>query len=381
MKLAPWRRSPLAPSLAGGRLGPAALLALPLLGCAAGLGPLRNGGRSPPDLRFVTREELGIPEAPLPLEVVFTIHPRMRLAQGEMRWSSRAETEPGFDCPEAFRALTRDVLSRVFRNAVEAPAGSQDRIEDLRRNYSARAAGELPSLVPKALVLVDFRPPLHDRPDLNGQLCVRIYDISCLRYEELSLLNPRLLIFEDYAEVGVPERPSRLTGALLLAWQEVLQRLRASDRFQRYLAVGRRPLDSSDEKDGFLFGMVGRVRAARGPDPEAHRWIERELLFPPPLELQTSAGRAGAVAPASAARTAPPAPPPEAAAPKPPPAQPAAAREPVPIWSTPEAAPAQTAEGEEAARAGPPAGDRTAGEPFPADGNEDEGAPEEGEDW
>jgi len=279
----------------------AARAALPLLllgaaGCAGGL--TARLFPEPPELRFVTAEDLGAREAPIPLDVVFTIHPRLRIDGDAIAWT-RPGQDPGFDLPTSFRSLTQNVLASLFRTAVEAPPGLYLRIEELRRALAqkARLREDLPTLGAKALVLVDFRPPLKDRPDLKSQLSVRIYDISCPRYEELPLFNPRLLVFEDYAEVASLERPSRLTGMLVPAWREVCGRLLTSQRFQSYLALASGSLDPSREEAAHLLGLVSKAGAGAqgGTGPEA--WIEPELLFPARVARRGAAGTAGQAAP------------------------------------------------------------------------------------
>ncbi len=242
-----------------------ALLALP--GCADWASPFRAMTEAPPELKYASRADVGMGAECLPIDVVYTVHPDIRFAAA--------------DEEARLRAVTRNVLAEAFRSAVEAPPGSHARLEDARRSLPARAEGQVPALGAKALVLVDFRPPLPGRPDLASQLLVQVHDISFARYEELTLFSPRLLVFEDFAEVPAPRRPSEMAGAFLLAWKEVLVRMRSSDRFRRYLALGREPVDASRSDGALLLGIVPPDRVARTPDPRGHAWVEENFLFPP----------------------------------------------------------------------------------------------------
>jgi hypothetical protein len=184
---------------------------------------------------------------------------------------------------------------------------------------------DLAPLNAKALLLVDFRPPLLTCPHLPGQLAVRVYDISYPRYESISLYSPRLLIFEDFAELDSLESPSRMAGALLGAWREILDRMSSSRRFRTYLALGSRPLDSVEERETFLFGLVGPRSTPLAPDPGRQEWIEKEVLFPrsfvPPSGQSAGAARPGPIF--SPAAPAAPSPSPPSGTGEPPPAIPA----------------------------------------------------------
>ena len=241
--------------------------------------------REGPELRFLKPSELGLADGPLALDVVYSIHPGVLLDPRAIRYETPS-TEPGEDPQASFRTLTRNVLAETFRTAVETAPGSHVQLEQIQRSLPSPdpELKRLPPLSAKALVLVDFRPPLLERPDLAGQLVVHLYDISFPRYEDLSLSGPRLLIFEDYSEVTKVERPSRLVDALVPAWREILARMRASDRFQRYLALSAKPVDRGDQEWSFLLGLVSRDRIPSAPDSQLHEWIEKEILFPPSHE-------------------------------------------------------------------------------------------------
>jgi len=263
-------------------------------GCSTWPASFKRPISQAPELRFVTRADLGLSAAPLPLDIVYALQPGLRLEPAALRWAG-AGRDPGreasrdADLPGLFRAVTRNVLSETFRSAVEVAPDAYGRIEELRRAQppSDKKREPLPPLCAKALLLIDFRPPLAARPDLAPQLSVRVFDISFARYDEVTLWNPRLLIFEDYAEVPEPEGPARLAGALVPAWKETFERMLSSDRFRRYLALGDEPLSLSHPDGERLLGIISPERAPRSPDPRTHEWIEREILFPeeakPPL--------------------------------------------------------------------------------------------------
>ena len=177
-----------------------------------------------PELRFVTRGDLRLGVEPVPLDIVFTVHPGIRYgahapgcprsAAGEAAAGTPAvQTRAGAasDARSVFHALAANVLAEAFRSAVEEAPGAHSRIEELRRTASGRAplAAELPPLCARALLVVDFRPCGSERPHLAGQLAVRLYSSSFGRYEEISLHNPRLLIFEDFAELAPAADPAR----------------------------------------------------------------------------------------------------------------------------------------------------------------------------
>ncbi len=254
-------------------------------GCASlhFLLPRGGGGDSaPPDVRFVTRDDLLLHDGPVQLDVVFTLHPGMDLDPARMSWQKRgrdARLEPR----EIFSTLTGNVMAKAFRSAIEVAPGGHSRLEELRRILTAQGSCELalPPFKAKALVLVDFRPCRPGASARSGQLLVQVFDISFPRYEELSLFSPRLLVFEDYAEVRVPESPAQFAGTLVLAWREILSRLGQSDRFRRYLASGAGPLSRDGEENAVLFGLIPPERIARRPDPAGHEWIEKTILFPP----------------------------------------------------------------------------------------------------
>jgi len=256
-------------------------IVLAAAGCAGWIVPFRAQPEKAPDLRFVTRSDLGLPDGQLALDVVYTIHPGIRLDPMQARWS-KEDIQPGYDPVTAFRALTQNVMAETFHTAVETAPGLHARIEDLRRSLLSQEKGskDLPALGARALILVDFRPSDMERPDIPSQLSVKVYDISFDRYEELSLYNPRLLIFEDFAEVVPPEGPAKLPGALLLAWREVFFRMRTSARFQRYLDLGSEAIDSTQPSGAILLGIVPADHIAKTPDPRSHEWIEDTFLFP-----------------------------------------------------------------------------------------------------
>jgi hypothetical protein len=262
----------------------AAALVLAGAGCMGLASPFRGAVENAPELRFANRSDLDLAGGPLPLDIVFTIHPDIRLDSLSVLPAAAAGGAPAmaFDGPGAFRELTRNVLAVAFRSAVETPPGLHARIEELRRSLpqEGKDPAGLPGLGAKALVLVDFRPPCGERADLTPQLYVAVHDISFGRYEEFSLFNPRLLVFEDFAEVVPPVDPSRLPGALLVAWKEVLGRMRASDRFRRYLALDLSPVSEATEDGAVLLGIVPAERAPRTADPKGHEWVERSFLFP-----------------------------------------------------------------------------------------------------
>ena len=282
----------------------AALLLLLAPGCAAWFSPFRIPEQSPPDLKFLTRSDLGIPGRPLPLDVVFTIHPQIRLEAPAPSWG-RKDDRPGLDRSSAFRSLTRNVLTEVFASAVEEAPGTHERLEDLRRSLGRSEA--LPPLNAKALVLVDFRPSPAEPSGLAAQLSVKVFDISYQGYDRMTLFNPRLLIFEDFAEVAPAEDASKFPGTIFLAWKEILWRMRSSHRFQEYLALEREPLDDTTEAGAVLLGIVPQEHIPRSPDTACYRWIEEEFLFArPAVVAEAEAPPSPAAAPADG--TAAPAP-------------------------------------------------------------------------
>ncbi len=284
--------------------------------CAAGCSSLQFlrprgswGGSLPPDVRFVTRDDLLLKDGPVQLDVIFTLHPGIDLDPARMSWEARISSEgraaaPRPDPREIFAMLTSNVMVKAFRSAIEVAPGGHSRLEELRRILSAQGSSD-PALAPfraKALVLVDFRPCRPGAPMRPGQLLVQIFDISFPRYEELSLFSPRLLVFEDFAEVRNPESPAQFAGTLVLAWREILSRLGQSDRFQRYLASGSGPLSRDGDDNAVLFGLIPPQRIARRPDPSGHEWIEKTILFPPARTREPpppAAPTAGTPAPAS----------------------------------------------------------------------------------
>jgi hypothetical protein len=313
--------------------------------------------RAAPELRFIEPADLGVADGPMALDVVYSIHPGVRLDPKAIRWETPA-ADPGVDPQAAFRTLTRNVLAEAFRTAVETAPGSHVRLELLQRSLPSPdpELKQLPPLNAKALVLIDFRPPLLERPDLAGQLLVHLYDISFPRYEDLSLSGPRLLIFEDYSEITRVERPSKLVGALVIAWREILERMRASDRFRRYLALSAKPLDRGDQEWAFLLGLVSRDRIPSAPDSQLHEWIEKEILFPSPHEeVRPSLPAAAPPEPSADALL----PGPESATGKPEPGGTEGARSPEPIFT-----------GEGGREGKPPAatGDEKSPPPSPAPG-------------
>jgi hypothetical protein len=281
----------------------AALFLLLAPGCAAWFSPFRIPEQSPPDLKFLSRSDLGIPGRPLPLDVVFTIHPQIRL-EAPAPWGRR-DDRSGLDRSSAFRSLTLNVLTEVFASAVEEAPGSHERLEDLRRSLGR--SEELPPLNAKALVLVDFRPSPAEPSGLAAQLSVKVYDISYQGYDRMTLFNPRLLIFEDFAEVAPAEDAAKFPGTIFLAWKEVLWRMRSSHRFQKYLALERESLDDSTEAGAVLLGIVPQEHIPRTPDLACSRWIEEEFLFPRPAQV-TEAEAPLPPAPAPAEGTAAPSP-------------------------------------------------------------------------
>ncbi len=266
------------------------LLALSASGCMTLLGRpslFLTPAERIPKLRYASRQDLRIPEGPFTLDVVFTIHPQIRLEPISSGWRG--------DVPQAelsslddFRSLTRNVLSQGFRSAVEIEAGAHIRIGELKRMLLERGSPveDLPSLNAKALLLVDFLParkvfPLRRGSQPVAQLSVKMYDISYRHYEEMMLFNPRLLIFEDFAEIAMPGDPSHCSGSYLLAWREIFSRMRSSDRVQKFLKLENEPLDETRMEGAILLGIIPQKKIPRFADPRSHEWIEQEILFPP----------------------------------------------------------------------------------------------------